>query len=526
MKDLKKIQEFFSKETNENINDPVLMKIRARKDKLEKNKLARTKAPSGIDYDEALNLRAIKQELKDEIKQLFIDMEQEAEPEGGEIADRYGNALNKLEARLYKVQKQLDDYDMNEDISDEEADKIKAQISASGGVYIDDEDMNEANVTWTTIHKDREDREYGDKKKALLAKIEKWKAEQGKKDTNMDNPLKEDAKPRVVRDKNNPNFLSVYINYPTGDGTLTALGKETMSGQARRKGATKAYMLGQDILDKYAAKYDLEDFEVSDGGKGVVTVFMVSDDFIPEKKSKFKKAGEASGFDMRGIDEGYMGEAGDEVMISKTGSKDRPSYVLEKPDGSAQIDMTFDSSLEAQKYAKKKGLKLFHKVGYNMSEGMDGQLDEPYFIEVSVRDAREALDIFHDRYRRSDIEMYGSNVYAADSVTDIYDLYHDFMSQDIEVLDYNVDEEELDEEKGYSPQLVSKENPKGETKGLDPETMNKILMKVIGDLKEGEPGLWDNIRAKKASGKKMSPKGSKAYKSAVKAGKRINKAGN
>ena len=67
-----------------------------------------------IDYDEALNLRAIKSELEDEIAQLYRDMEQEAEPEGGEVADRYGNALNKLEDRLGKVQKQLKDYDMNE----------------------------------------------------------------------------------------------------------------------------------------------------------------------------------------------------------------------------------------------------------------------------------------------------------------------------------------------------------------------------------------------------------------------------
>ena len=42
----------------------------------------------------------------------------------------------------------------------------------------------------------------------------------------------------------------------------------------------------------------------------------------------------------------------------------------------------------------------------------------------------------------------------------------------------------LKAEKGYSPQLVSPENPKGETDGLDSKTMNKILMKVIGDLDE------------------------------------------
>ena len=67
-----------------------------------------------IDYDEALTLRVIKAELKDQIAQLFRDMEQEAEPEGGPIADRYGDEINSLEHRLYKITKQLRDYDMNE----------------------------------------------------------------------------------------------------------------------------------------------------------------------------------------------------------------------------------------------------------------------------------------------------------------------------------------------------------------------------------------------------------------------------
>ena len=72
-----------------------------------------------IDYDEALTLRGMKAEIEDEIAQLYRDMEQEAEPEGGEIADRYGRELNKLEDRLYKITKQLRDYDMNESLNEE-----------------------------------------------------------------------------------------------------------------------------------------------------------------------------------------------------------------------------------------------------------------------------------------------------------------------------------------------------------------------------------------------------------------------
>ena len=50
------------------------------------------------------------------------------------------------------------------------------------------------------------------------------------------------------------------------------------------------------------------------------------------------------------------------------------------------------------------------------------------------------------------------------------------------------------------------------------------LTKLIREiLKEEKPGLWANIRAKRASGKAMSKKGSKAYKAAKKAGDKINK---
>ena len=62
----------------------------------------------------------MKADLKDQIAQLYRDMEQEAEPEGGEVADRYGRELEKLEDRLEKINKQLRDYDMNEGASKED----------------------------------------------------------------------------------------------------------------------------------------------------------------------------------------------------------------------------------------------------------------------------------------------------------------------------------------------------------------------------------------------------------------------
>jgi hypothetical protein len=83
-------------DVNEIDNSEYAMKIRALKSKASQPEPSR-----GIDYDEALTLRGIKAEIEAEIDQLFRDMEQEAEPEGGPIADRYGDELNKLEDKLY-----------------------------------------------------------------------------------------------------------------------------------------------------------------------------------------------------------------------------------------------------------------------------------------------------------------------------------------------------------------------------------------------------------------------------------------
>jgi len=105
------------------INDPVLMGMRASKQSMN------TDPTSTIDYDEALSLRQLKAELLDQHKQLFRDMEQEAEPEGGPIADRYGAELEALENRIYKIGKQLMDYDMNESLNE---DKVSASSIPEG----------------------------------------------------------------------------------------------------------------------------------------------------------------------------------------------------------------------------------------------------------------------------------------------------------------------------------------------------------------------------------------------------------
>ncbi len=93
------------------INDPILVKARAARDQMDK--LKSTPKPN---FDEVLDLRDEKGDLERRIKNLYREMESDpdVEAEGGPVADQYGDELNKLETRLFKVKKQIKSYDMNE----------------------------------------------------------------------------------------------------------------------------------------------------------------------------------------------------------------------------------------------------------------------------------------------------------------------------------------------------------------------------------------------------------------------------
>jgi len=95
---------FFVKEKSVNemdINDPILMKMRAAKNK---------KPDFSKEYGDAVKVAYGSDKnakklafLKKERAQLMRDMEQEAEPEGGPIADEYGSKLNRIDAAIAKL---------------------------------------------------------------------------------------------------------------------------------------------------------------------------------------------------------------------------------------------------------------------------------------------------------------------------------------------------------------------------------------------------------------------------------------
>ena len=443
MEDLKKVQEFFSNSLEEIDNSEYAMRLRADKEKRSKPEPSR-----GIDYDEALNLRDIKSEIEDRIKQLYIDMEQEAEPEGGEVADRYGSELNKLEDRLYKVQKQLRDYDMNEN-------KSYARVSM----------------------------------------------------------------PRFVKDKNNPNFLNVYIDYDLGAGGASiALGKETMTGQIRRESAAEAMRLAGDVARDLEAEYNLEDIDIQDLENGKVQVFAVSDDFID-------------------MNPNMLGESLNENLNPEVSNAvNRFIKAMAK---------RYDYSEQDAVFAIKQALRL-RGMGKEDAAELDEATRKDLGVGSSVSKRRAGAELKQKLAgKRSDgMGKYDGKIYGLDNDGKRVELksLNDLNKFTKFEIDADINENKVaDKDIEKEIKLLQKENPKGyaaEIKKLKVRlaaiNLSKkevikdkvkvgVAEKIIAQLKEEKPGLWANIRAKKARGGKPAHGNSDAHKTAVKAGKKINK---
>ena len=99
-----KSDELAAKQRGFAINDPVLMKARAAAEK----KKQKVEPRINPDYKALKNAPKIKA-LEKQRAQLMRDMEQEAEPEGGPIADRYGRALNKIDDKIANLKESINE---------------------------------------------------------------------------------------------------------------------------------------------------------------------------------------------------------------------------------------------------------------------------------------------------------------------------------------------------------------------------------------------------------------------------------
>ncbi len=274
------------------INDPIMIKMRAAKDKLAKMRAANA-GDDGNDkfFDNAKKIAFLKKERE----QLMRDMEQEAEPEGGPIADEYGSKLNRIDAAIAKLSGRKEmTYDQAIAEDNSYASSFGGFRKELDGETIENELQSKGYETprtgiWNKIlvMKNGERVAMIDTDESSYTKD--GKSYQWKGISNFIShvePMNENksyariSMPRFVFDKNHPNFLNVYIDYSLGaGGAVIALGKETMTGQIRRESSAEALKLAYEVAKDLEAEYDVEDIEVKDLENGKVRIFAVSDDF-------------------------------------------------------------------------------------------------------------------------------------------------------------------------------------------------------------------------------------------------------
>jgi len=300
------IDDKLSKSVNEmDMNDPVMMKMRAAKNK---------KSDFGKAYGDAVKVAYGGDKdakkiafLKKERAQLMRDMEQEAEPEGGPIADEYGSKLNRIDAAIAKLSGRKEmTYDQaiaegeGKMPTQDQVDKFFA-LTQNETHYLNSKPVAGQEATFNLMKVEPWD-EYDLSNWNSLVRKAKEKKSKFKKHGEMsgfdmrgiDEAQSRVSMPRFVKDKRHPNFLNVYIDYDLGPGgVLIALGKETMTGQIRRESAAEAMRLAGDVARDLEAEYNVEDIDVQDLENGVVQVFAVSDDFInmdPNMLGEIKKS--------------------------------------------------------------------------------------------------------------------------------------------------------------------------------------------------------------------------------------------
>jgi hypothetical protein len=503
-----KIMKPFLAPVNEmDMNDPILMKMRAAKDKLAKIRAANA-GDDGNDkfFDNAKKLAFLKKERA----QLMRDMEQEAEPEGGPIANEYGNKLNRIDAAIAKLSGRKEmTYDQaiaegfkdylgysSVEVSRPTQDQVdrfftltqnETHYLNSKPVEGQEKTFNKMEVepwdeydlsNWNSLVRKAKakgkslDEATGSKVEVVLSNqildflqqrnlITGVNAQKVHKDLtafiknikintnanlNENNSYARVSMPSYVKDKKFPNFLYVNIEYDLGPGgSSIALGKETMTGQIRRESAAEAMRLAGDVARDLEAEYDLEDIDIVDKENGVVQVFAVSDDFI-------------------NMDPNMLGESLNENLNPEVSNAvNRFIKAMAK---------RYDYSEQDAVYAIMAALKQRKFDGLNESQEEDEEEEVDYSNISSLEDELRRL--------RRWSSQYGSK--GADSKIE-------YLEQRIEYL---------------------KSNPL------------TVAEKVIAQLKEAKPGLWANINAKQKRGEKPSHGNSDAFKSAVKAGKKIN----
>jgi uncharacterized protein YjbJ (UPF0337 family) len=651
-----KIMKPFLAPVNEmDMNDPILMKMRAAKDKLAKMRAANA-GDDGNDkfFDNAKKLAFLKKERA----QLMRDMEQEAEPEGGPIANEYGNKLNRIDAAIAKLSGRKEmtyDQAIAEGFKDylgyssvevsrptqDQVDRFFA-LTQNETHYLNSKPVEGQEKTFNKMEVEPWDEYDLSNWNSLVrkAKYQEMSIDEGqvlkgivdgkptyiidyegqemrikgedwpnfKKMIQLKESLAEASRarvsmPRFKKDKNNPNFLNVYIDYDLGPGgSSIALGKETMTGQIRRESAAEAMRLAGDVARDLEAEYNLEDIDIQDLENGKVRIFAVSDDFIDMDPNMLGESlnenlnpevSNAVNRFIKAMAKRYDYSEQDAVYAIMAALKQRKFDGLnesQEENEEEEVDYSNISSLEDElrrlrRWSSQYGSKgadskieyLEQRIEYLKSNPLNEDESDvyrwvnnlKYWYDKSlnapdVRNTPGGQELFKSEVKkwvstlneatRKDLGMSssvsksrakvelknpgndGSKVYGLDkdgkrvhikNINDVDKFTKFELDADLNE-SVNLKQSKLSSSEYQKAKKLKAFDAKDWKWNADEDLYIKVVNesvveKVIAQLKEAKPGLWANINAKQERGEKPSHGNSDAFKSAVKAGKKINK---
>ena len=433
--------------------------------------------------------------LQKERAQIMRDMEQEAEPEGGPIADRYGKMLNKIDKEISKIAghgewgpetnpymskdeierraKLIGKYKLREsgrkEMTYDQAiaegphqgkteEEIRSYIKglmkdrASAASKGQDGLVSGINKEIKQLAKELKKRETARKKVDVKEQV-RGKISMNEMDRN-DSVL---MKMRAAKDKK-PDFGKAY-----GDAVKTAYGNDKKPDFGKAYGDAVKTAYGNDknakklaFLKKERAQLlrDMEQ-EAEPGGGPISNEYGAKLNRIDAAIIKLSGRKEMT-YDQAIAEESTIAEASVPSNIKSFAKRKGVTALVNKVAG----------------WAEKVGARISGgtAIGYNYST---------LVLDMKYQEGEIRINTDNDT-----IKLYNTPVNSFPEFKKIYD----------------------------------EKNP------IDKEKTNEnVAQKVIGKIKEAKPGLWSNINAKQKRGEKPSHGNSDAYKSAVKAGKEINK---
>ena len=505
------------------------------------------------DYKKAIGtsprVKAIIDKLEAKRAQVMRDMEQEAEPQGGPISDKYGDMLNKIDTALEK---------------------------ARGGKVVHYDDRQ---VDTSTNENAIDPAEYGDIGKAYLAGF--------KKQHTLSLDQLEQLGRKIVKQIYKGDFQAAKAKHLNeSDGNLVTFGYDLD--------------MIQQVVDHLKGKYkEGEDFELHIGrGDDLPNAVTLKNPAL-EKDYDLNDMLNAAQSDEDRYDAYTDGEDTDYAKRRREGDDyyEDPDYYKEELEKGqvkkikkivGQLKNSVKGHGDQAKYlgtlikedASRNLDEIFGAIGYR--QGFDEFIeDNPGAVEVlmewigGIPEFRERISNEYSREEQENLGFYygddDEDEYNESSVKEgrgdletITRVVEDMAAEDgttvkeaaeeiIHVLRITYGLDAMDEDGNYSPAprepRPEKERWDGEIEeNLNPEVTNKVnqfikamakrygyeeqdaVYAIMAALKQGSfdgvkegDGLWANINAKKKRGEKASHGNSKAFKAAKKAGKALAK---